>query len=128
MGGKVVSLGSNNSGLVSGHYSAIGMGNKSLGVSIGIGTSMGIGVGTGGIGIGVSSSMGVGVGSVETIGIRIGTIRESLGAEVGSTGKSNSWLVSRDDGTVGVGHQVAGGRHGDAGGENQELHVVCLLC
>merc|ERR1719167_92063 len=118
MGGKVVSLGSNNSGLVSGHYSAIGMGNKSLGVSVGIGVGC--------IGIGVSSSMGIGVGSVETIGIRIGTIRESLGAEVGSTGKSNSWLVSRDDGTVGVGHQVAGGRHGDAGGENQELHVDCL--
>merc|ERR1711913_89540 len=128
VGGEVVSLGSSDR-LVSGHNGAVGVGNEGMGVSIaiGIGVSsiggMGIGVGTGSsirisssIGIRISSSIGIRISSSK--GIRIGT-EGVFGVKVGSTGKSDCGLVSGDDGTVGVGHQVASGGHGDTGGENQ---------
>merc|ERR1719312_384732 len=100
----------------------MGVGESS---SVGIGVSSTMGVGeSSSVGIGVSSAKGIGVSTANSI--RIGTaIVESLGAQMSSTGKSNCRLVSGDDGTVGVGHQVAGGGDCDAGGENEELHV-CL--
>merc|ERR1719447_2482947 len=127
MGSKVVSLGSKDSRLVSGDNSTVGVGNKGMGESIGIGVSCigSVGIGESSIGIGMSISSTEGIGVSSTKGIRIG---ESLSAEVSSTCKSNCRLISRDNSTIGVGHQVAGGRDCDAGGENQELHVACLLC
>merc|ERR1719348_2677824 len=128
VGGEVVSLGGENSGLISRDNSTVGVGNQGLGVSkaVGIGVSSIMGVGeSSAVGIGVSTAKGIGVSTGN--GIRIGTaIEESLGAQMSSTGKSNCRLVSGDDGTVGVGHQVAGGGDCDAGGENEELHVECL--
>merc|ERR1719283_835763 len=112
MGSKVVSLGSKDSRLVSGDNSTVSVGNKGMGVSIGIGVSCigSIGIGESSIGIGMSISSTECIGVSSTKSIRIG---KSLSAEVSSTCKS----------TIGVGHQVAGGRDCDAGGENQELHV-----
>ena len=120
MGSKVVSLGSNDSRLVSGDNGTVSVGNKGMGVSIGIGVSCigSIGVGESSIGIGMSISSTEGIGVSSSQAIRIGTKGKSLGAEVSSTCKSNCRLVSRDNSTVGVGHQVAGGRDCDAGGEN----------
>merc|ERR1719447_710546 len=130
MGSEVVSTGSDNISRLNRDNSTVGVGNQTnigqtgigqtsvdtgIGVSIGIGVSCigSIGIGESSIGIGMSIGSTEGIGVSSTKGIRIG---KSLSAEVSSTCKSNCRLISRDNSTIGVGHQVAGGRDCDAGG------------
>merc|ERR1711872_670975 len=99
----MVSTGSDNISRLNRDNSTVGVGNQ---------TSIGqTGIGQSSIGIGMSISSTEGIGESSTKGIRIG---KSLSAEVSSTCKSNCRLVSRDNSTIGVGHQVAGGRDCDA--------------
>jgi len=78
----VVGTGSLNSGLIDGDNGTVGVGNKAVAVA-----------GT----VAVRSN---GSSSVESAS------KATSGSEVVSTGSSNSRLVSRDDSSVGVGHQV----------------------
>jgi len=108
LGGQVVGTGSGNSGLVSGDHGAIGMGNQ-LGVevqwavvAIAVGNRGGH---SGGSSVGHrGSSVGHRAGSV---GNRGGSsVSVALGGQVVGTGGSNSGLVNRDHGAVGVGNQL----------------------
>ena len=102
LGGQVVGTGSDNSGLISGDHSAIGVGNQ-LGVEV-QGAVVAIAVGNRGGGHSGSSSVGHRGGGVGNRGS--GSISVTLGGQVVGTGGSNSGLVNRDHGTVGVGDQL----------------------
>jgi len=82
LGGKVISTSSLDSGLVNGDNGTVGVGNKAVAVASAVAVRSN------------SSS------SVES------TSKAASSSEVVSTGSSHSRLVGRDDGTVGVGHQV----------------------
>ena len=82
LGGKVISTSSLDSGLVNGDNGTVGVGNKAVAVASAVAVRSN------------SSS------SVES------TSKAASSSEVVSTGSSHGRLVGRDDGTVGVGHQV----------------------
>merc|ERR1719186_1898747 len=82
LGSKVVSTGSLNSWLIDGDNGAVGVSHQAVAVS-------------GTVAVRSNSSSGIESASKAT-----------SGSEVVSTGSSDSRLVSRDDSSVGVGHQV----------------------
>ena len=82
LGGEVISTSSLDSGLVNGDNGTVGVGNKAVAVASAVAVRSN------------SSS------SVES------TSKAASSSEVVSTGSSHGRLVGRDDGTVGVGHQV----------------------
>ena len=82
LGGEVISTSSLDSGLVNGDNGTVGMGNKAVAVASAVAVRSN------------SSS------SVESAS------KAASSSEVVSTGSSHGRLVGRDDGTVGVGHQV----------------------
>ena len=82
LGGEVISTSSLDSGLVNGDNGTVGVGNKAVAVASAVA---------------VRSHSSSGVES---------TSKAASSSEVVSTGSSHGRLVGRDDGTVGVGHQV----------------------
>merc|ERR1719259_837236 len=92
---------------------------------------------------GVDGSSGLGMGNLGSVNLGgisgndgtidmsdkstwgIGVWVDSM-SEVGSFSSSNSWGVSRDDSSVGVGDKGLGRADGDESSENQKLHVDVL--
>jgi len=101
LGSKVISTGSNHSWLISRDYSTIGVGNQ-MGVQV-QGTS-----------IAITSSIVVSRGSnsqrsssITNLGNRASSsIGSSSGSKVVSTSSYNSWLISRDNSSIRVSHQL----------------------
>merc|ERR1712105_367772 len=125
-GGKVVSTGGSNSGLINGDNSSVGVTNQ-------------VSVQVEGARVAVASSVdGSSSNSRDSCNSRGSCITNTsisksstatTGSKVVGTSSSNCWLVHRDNGTVGVTNQtVLRGREGDTGGENQELHCCFQLC
>jgi len=85
MGSQVLGAGRNNIGGLSGHNSAVGVGNQT------------------GVAVGVRESGGVGQG------------KSTMGGVVLSLGGLNGGLINGDDGTVGVSHKAAVGVSGSVG-------------
>jgi len=103
LGSEVVSTGSSDGGFVRGDDGSVGVGHQ-VGVQV-EGTSVAV---ARSVGASVANS-GNGSSSNERGGSDNGSSSgksSSLGGEVVSTGSSNSRLVNRDDGTVGMGNQV----------------------
>jgi hypothetical protein len=118
VGGEVIGLGSSNSGLIYGDNGTVGVSDEGSGVVRISGMSIGISS------IGVSS---IWVSGVSSIGKSSVGKDSTTSGQMGGLGCGYGRLVSRDDGTVGVGDQL-GRADSDAGGENQKLHVdmMCL--
>ena len=120
LGGKVVSTGSGNSWLINWDNSSIWVSNK-LGVkvegtSITIGGNWGSNWGNWGSSIGNLGNWGSNwsscVSNLGNWGSNLSNnwgssgISLSLGNKVISTGSSNSWLINRDNSTIGVGNEL----------------------
>ena len=112
LGGKVVSTGSGNSWLINWDNSSIWVSNK-LGVKV-EGTSITIGGNWGSNwgNWGSSNSWSSSIGNLGNWGSNLSNnwgssgISLSLGNKVISTGSSNSWLINRDNSTIGVGNEL----------------------
>jgi len=102
LGGEVVSAGSNNSGLVSGGHSSVGVGNQAGDME---GTAVAISGSIGGSGSDDGSSNSVGSSDNRGSGNNgsSGSIDSALGGKVVSTGSGNSGLIDGGDSSVGVG-------------------------
>ena len=97
LGGKVISTGSGNGGLINRDDSSVGVGDQ-VGVQV-EGSTIAVG-NWGSMGVDSTDSNGSGNnGSSSSVG-------SSLGGEVVGTGSSNGGLINRDNGSVGVGDQV----------------------
>ena len=125
------SSGSNNISGFDGDNGTIGMGNessKSIGiVSNGVDGSSGLGMGNlGSVNLGgISGNDGtVDMSDKSTWGI--GVWVDSM-SEVGSFSSSNSWGVSRDDSSVGVGDKGLGRADGDESSENLQDRIIKLF-
>merc|ERR1711962_1658025 len=108
-GSKVISTGSNNSRLISGDNSSVGVGNKAGNMDGG--SSIGV----------VSNNRG---GSKRSMGIS-----SKLGGQVVSSGSSHCWLINRGYCSIRVGLETIeslGCAGSNASGKNQKLHVVYL--
>ena len=108
VGGEMFGTGGGYGGLIGGYNGAIGMRDEG-----GVVERAGVG---GGVHVGV---LGSGVGGRNS---GDGVQRSVLGGDVLGFGGSDGWLVQRDDGTVGVGHQPVEslGSGGDGGSADKE--------
>jgi len=105
LGGKMVSTGSSNGGLIKRNNSSVGVSNK-LGVQV-EGTSITVaGSITSIANRGSSNSWGNGGDRSGSNNGSSSSISSSFGNKMVSTGSGNSWLIKWDNSSVGVGHQL----------------------
>ena len=104
LGGKVVSTGSGNSWLINWDNSTVSVGNKS---SIWVSVSSG-----------VSSS--IWVSSISVWKTSDHGVDDSSGSSKLSLSSSNGWLISWDNSSIGIRHQLSGGGS-DAGSKNLKI-------